>query len=124
MPGPRLPPVASTGLGLKGTKSKAERRTPMMSLGATWRMAVMISREKVARCSRVSPPYGPLRVKAERKLVAQVAVALLDVDERHARLVGEDGRLHVMLDEILDVVIGHDGIVHRQIELAVEDGMA
>ena len=53
------------------------------------------------------PPYCPGRSTALRELVPQVAVAVLDVDEVEAGLLGQPGGPDEVLDQLVDLVIAH-----------------
>src|SRR5262249_7383982 len=58
------------------------------------------------------------------KFVAEIAVALLDIDEIEAEFCGDAGRAMKIFDDRFDFGVGEDGKIGREFEFAVENGMA
>ena len=85
-------------------------------------MPATISRRKRVRFSS-DPPKSPGRRLGREKLVAQVAVTVLQVDEVEADVARVLRGDHVVVDELADVAIAHQRIVGRETELAIEDRM-
>ena len=103
--------------------SKADSRTPMPRPGTSARMPSTISRRKRVRPSS-DPPYLPGRGHAAQELVTEVAVAVLDVDERETRRLGTARRDEKVADQSIELVIGEHRAVVANADARIEHGMA
>lgn len=56
--------------------------------------------------------------------MAEIPVAVLDVDEVEAKLCSNARGTMKIIDDGLDFAVGEQGKIGREIEFAVEDGMA
>ncbi|OQA40206.1 MAG: hypothetical protein BWY52_02927 [Chloroflexi bacterium ADurb.Bin325] len=73
-----------------------------------------------ARAVLEAAAVAPRPVDRAEKLVAQVAVAVLDIDEREPRALGQRRGAAEVLDQPGDVVVAEQRVVGRDAELAVE----
>jgi len=99
---------------------KAE--TPIDKPGATARPPFTTSRRKRVRFSKL-PPYSPSRVCALQKLVAEITVTMLDIDEIETCFPGDDCRSLKVFDNLPDTVVCQHGIIFRDPESPVENRM-
>ena len=103
--------------------SNALSRTATPRSGAASRIPAMISRRNRVRFSsdaaEVARPF-----EGAQQLVAEVAVARLDVDEVEPRLLGELGRPYVVADERPQLVVGEQRCVRSGSDGLVEQRVA
>ena len=91
------------GAGSNGPKSKADSRTAIARPGARRMPSTTAPQERRATGKIAAVPAGP--VVGAQQLVEQVAVAVLHVDEVEARLLGQHGRLDVLLGQLVELVV-------------------